>query len=99
MLIWTDKEKQTVEVSDLAGANRKVLYQGYGQEMPTSLTIDVRANIVYWVDEGHSAVLSLSLSSPSNVTHLHDYREAVRVKLSGLSLYDVSKLLYFTKHS
>ena len=93
-LYWTDAALGTVNVANLDGNNRRVLFKGTHNERPTSLCVDVEEQILYWIDENHMAIISMGTNG-QGLTHLHDYVEEERVILRGLTIYDVSTVVSY----
>ncbi|XP_075607562.1 pro-epidermal growth factor isoform X2 [Balearica regulorum gibbericeps] len=91
-ILWANRQKATVEATDMNGKKRRVLLRDVGR--PTKITIDAEQRLLFWSSDGTvSSIHRMSLSGS-------DVRNVLRTteKIKAISLDLVDTRLYWIQH-
>lgn len=66
-LYWTDGERKSIEVAELDGTNRKVLFwSNFENVTPRALAVHYHLGLMYWSDWGETGRIELAGMDGSN---------------------------------
>ncbi|KAM6429477.1 pro-epidermal growth factor [Rhynochetos jubatus] len=91
-ILWANRQKATIEATDMNGKKRRVLLRDVGR--PTRISIDAEQRLLFWSSDGTvSSIHRVSLSG-SDVRNLLRTTE----KIKAISLDLVDRRLYWIQH-
>ncbi|NXG64577.1 EGF factor, partial [Hemiprocne comata] len=91
-ILWANRQKATIEVTDMNGKKHRVLLRDAGR--PTRIVLDAEQRLLFWSSEGTvSSIHRVSLSGS-------DVRNVLRTteKIKAISLDLVDTRLYWIQH-
>ncbi|KFU94504.1 Pro-epidermal growth factor [Chaetura pelagica] len=91
-ILWANRQKATIEVTDMNGKRRRVLLRGAGH--PTRITLEAERRLIFWSSEGTVSSINRVTFSGSDVRNI--LRTTEKIKAISLDLVDTR--LYWIQH-
>uniref|UniRef100_A0A8C4V3W9 Pro-epidermal growth factor n=1 Tax=Falco tinnunculus TaxID=100819 RepID=A0A8C4V3W9_FALTI len=91
-ILWANRQKATIEATDMRGKKRRVLLRGVGH--PTKITIDAEQRLLFWSSDGTVSSIHRVFLSGSGVRNI--LRTTEKIKAISLDLVDTR--LYWIQH-
>ncbi|XP_051474972.1 pro-epidermal growth factor isoform X2 [Apus apus] len=91
-ILWANRQKATIEVTDMNGKRRRVLLRGAGR--PTRITLEAERRLIFWSSEGTVSSINRVTFSGSDVRNI--LRTTEKIKAISLDLVDTR--LYWIQH-
>ncbi|NXH20184.1 EGF factor, partial [Bucco capensis] len=92
-ILWANRQKATIEATDMKGRKRRVLLRDVGH--PTRISLDAEQRLFFWASDGTvSSIRRASLGGSGDVHNI--LRTTLKIKAIALDLVDTR--IYWIQH-